>query len=73
MRPLEELVIGLLGELSASMAAGNVALEVTALDITLPVEARIGGPGLWVSAPRGVMRTGFVMPHGRMRLRCGSD
>ncbi|HEY9442253.1 MAG TPA: hypothetical protein VIQ25_03330 [Gemmatimonadales bacterium] len=72
MRPLEDLVIGLLGELSASMVAGEAALEVTALDISLPIEARIGGPGLWVSAPRGVMRTGFVMPHSRMRLRCAS-
>lgn len=73
MRPLEDLVIGLLGELSASMVAGEAALEVTALDISLPIEARIGGPGLWVSAPRGVMRTGFVMPHSRMRLHCASD
>jgi hypothetical protein len=73
VRPLEDLVIGLLGELSASMAAGEAALEVTALDISLPVEARIGSPGLWVSAPRGVMRTGFVMPHGRVQLRCRSE
>ena len=40
MRPLEDLVIGLLGELSASMVAGEAALEVTALDISLPIEAR---------------------------------
>jgi hypothetical protein len=73
VRPLDELVIGLLSDLSASMVGAGAALEVTGLDISLPVEARIGRPGLWVSPPRGVMRTGFVAPHGRMRLRCGSE
>lgn len=71
MRPLDELVIGLLGELSAGEIAGGLALAVTALEVSLPVEARIGGQGLLVSPPRGVMRTGFAVPHGRIRLRCG--
>ena len=71
MRPLEDVVIGLLGELSAGEIAGGLTLAVTTLDLTLPVEARIGGQGLWVSPPRGVMRTGFAVPHGRIRLRCG--
>jgi hypothetical protein len=67
------MVTGLLSDLSTGESGDGLAVAVTSLDLRLPVEVRISGRGLWVSPPRGVMRTGFMVPHGRIRIRCGAD
>jgi hypothetical protein len=58
----------------ASAGAGGpalgVAIEVTGVDLTLPIEAHIDRDGeLRASLPRGRMATGFRTPHGRLTAR----
>jgi hypothetical protein len=50
--------------------ATGMAIDVTELVIDLPVESRIGREAqLALSAPRGLMMTGFAPSHGRLRVR----
>ena len=73
MTRLEELV----GRLVESLAepelsdAGPTRMVVTALDLDVPVETRIGDDGaLLATLPRGLLATGFEPPVGRLRLHC---
>jgi hypothetical protein len=62
MQPFGELIVGLAGlvpERAGSPGEG-ILLRVGGLDLTLPVESRIGEGGeLFASMPRGRMATGF--------------
>ena len=50
--------------------ATGLAIDVTELVIEMPLESRIGREGqLALSAPRGLMTTGFGASHGRLRVR----
>ena len=72
MRPLDELVVEILGDLLSVGGQPGLMLAVTGLDVSLPVEVLIGANArLWLSPPRGVMRTGFEMPLGRVRMQYG--
>ena len=69
MSPLSDLVIELVEALVDSVGAPalGVALAITDIDVTLPLEARLGQGGeLRASLPRGRMATGFQVPHGRL-------
>ena len=45
-------------------------MQVTRVDVDLPVESRLGDDGaLEVSPPRGRLATGFDLPHARLRAR----
>lgn len=55
---------------SAGGPDDGLALGVTSIEITLPIEARITDDGALVaSAPRGRMATGFAIPHAHLRAR----
>jgi hypothetical protein len=55
---------------SAGGADEGVRLRVTSLDLDVPIESRIVGGGLLeASLPRGLMATGFDLPHGRVSAR----
>jgi hypothetical protein len=55
---------------SAGGADDGVRLRVTSLDVDLPIESRIVEDGrLEASLPRGLMATGFDVPHGRLSAR----
>jgi hypothetical protein len=64
----------LLTDLEAALPSGmqdaesSVSLGVSEIELTLPVESRIGRDGLALSAPRGRLATGFSVPHGRLRV-----
>jgi hypothetical protein len=48
----------------------GVAIHVTQVDVSLPVESRFAeGGSLEVSPPRGRLATGFDAPHARLRAR----
>ncbi|MFL5540756.1 MAG: hypothetical protein ACJ8J0_17320 [Longimicrobiaceae bacterium] len=52
----------------------GLGIEVTEVRMDLPVEARIvRGGELEMSLPRGMMRTGFGMPLGRLRMLLVSE
>ena len=47
----------------------GLGVEITEVRMDLPVEARIvRGGELEMSLPRGMLRTGFGMPLGRLRM-----
>ena len=72
MNPLGDLMIALLGALppTAGRADGGTTVTVTDLDLTVPIESRIGHQGvLHASLPRGQMTTGFAVPLGRLQVR----
>jgi len=52
----------------------GLGIEVTEVRMDLPVEARIvHGGAVEMSLPRGQLRTGFGVPHGRLRLLLVSE
>lgn len=64
---LTELVDSLLA--ARVGAAFEQGLAVTSVDLDLPIEHRVApGAKLELSLPRGVLSTGYVLPHGRLRL-----
>jgi hypothetical protein len=67
---IEELVEHLADAFAASPPAiDGLGIEVTEVRMDLPVEARIvRGGAVEMSLPRGMMATGFGLPHGRLRL-----
>ena len=68
MRPLEKLLI----ELGSSLGAADAAtgLRVTEARLDVPVESRLAGSGIVLTTlPRGLLATGFQMPHARLKLR----
>jgi hypothetical protein len=73
MNALDELVIHLV-DIFAGHAPDRSqgAVQVTSLDLDLPLEARFASDGkLLATLPRGLMATGFERPLGRLRLHCG--
>jgi hypothetical protein len=74
--PFGDLLIQLGSALGGGAGApeAGVAVDVTAVDLTLPIEAIIGAGGeLRASLPRGRMATGFQLPHGRVVARFGAQ
>jgi hypothetical protein len=73
VNPLGDLMIALLGALPPAAGhadGGATTVTVTDLDLTVPIESRIGHQGvLHASLPRGKMTTGFAVPLGRLQLR----
>lgn len=52
----------------------GLGIEVTEVRMDLPVEAKIvRGGEVEMSLPRGMLATGFGMPHGRLRLLLVSE
>lgn len=75
MRRVEHLLVDL-AEAFAVPAAGVPGLElaVDEVRLDLPVEARIvRGGAVEMSLPRGMLATGFSVPHGRLRLRLAGE
>jgi hypothetical protein len=72
VNPLGDLMVALVGALpsTAGEPGAGATITVTTLDLTVPIESRIGGQGvLHASLPRGVMDTGFRLPLGRLKMR----
>lgn len=69
MNGVDRLVLGLADGLPDDRDGDGVTITVAAVEVAVPVEARIDGDGLRASLPRGVMATGFSIPHGRMVAR----
>ncbi len=62
-------LVSLMPALVASTEA-QIALHTTALDLTVPIEARIvSGGDLQASLPRGLLSTGFDPPLGQVVAR----
>lgn len=69
---LADLVIAMVEAipLTSGSERDGAMVEVTGLDVTIPVEARLGARGeVEASAPRGLLATGFDLPHGRLSAR----
>ena len=75
MTRIEELVEHLADAFAASPpAVPGLGIEVTEVRMDLPVEARIvSGGAVEMSLPRGMMATGFGLPHGRLRILLVSE
>ncbi len=71
MTPIEQLVEELADAFGGSTPeVPGMAIEVTEVQVDLPVEAKIvGGGAVEMSLPRGQLATGWAMPHGRLRMR----
>lgn len=71
MRSFAELLIGLAEDLPLETGdpALGIVVEVTELDLEVPIEAHIGERGaLYASLPRGRFAAGLDVPHGRVRF-----
>lgn len=68
MRDFADFILGLEADLPVEHRERGVAVGVTGVELVLPVETRLGPSGLELTAPRGRMRTGFDVAHGRVRL-----
>jgi hypothetical protein len=71
MRPLHAVLLELVDAVPTAAVDpdSGESLGVTAIDLELPMEWRIGGgAGLDASLPRGRLATGFDPPLGRLRL-----
>lgn len=75
MTRVEELVEHLADAFGgATPEVPGIGIEVTEVRMDLPVEARIvRGGELEMSLPRGMMKTGFGLPLGRLRLLLVSE
>ena len=72
MLQLGDLLVQLISRMPAHVASSEalLALQTTALDLTVPIESRIVPDGeLQASLPRGLLRTGFDPPLGQMVAR----
>jgi hypothetical protein len=72
MPPLAELLVGLTSRIPIECRSpdAGVLVRVDQLDVSLPLEARIGaGAAVYGSAPRGRLATGFDPPLGRLTVR----
>jgi hypothetical protein len=72
MRPFGELLVALAGMVPARAGSrqAGLALRVSSLDLTLPIESRIEpGAELKASLPRGRLATGFDPPLGVLSAR----
>lgn len=69
MIPLEELVLALVTDLPLGAGQESVAVHVTGVEVSVPVEQRIAPDGQFrVSLPRGRWRSGFSLPHARISM-----
>lgn len=69
MTTLDDLLVDLLASLTtgAGGADDGVAIEITHARLDLPVESSLAGDGRCLaSLPRGLTKTGFDLPHGRL-------
>ena len=68
MTSLDDLLVDLLGSLTTGAGGrDDGAIEVTHADFDLPVESRLAPDGRCLaSLPRGLTKTGFDLPHGRL-------
>lgn len=76
MRRLEDLILALAAGLPAEEggAAAGVRVEVTSVDLTVPIETQVAGDGLvQASLPRGQLATGYDVAHSRMAVRFDRD
>lgn len=72
MNDLGALLLDLVGSMpdDAGSPEDGVVVAVDALDVALPVEARIGAAGeLMARLPLGRLHTGFETPLARLRAR----
>jgi hypothetical protein len=72
LSPLGAFLADLAGPLVSGAGSPDegARLRVTTLDLDLPIESRIVSGGvLQASLPRGLMATGFDLPHGRISAR----
>ncbi len=54
--------------------APGLGLSVAEVTLDLPIEARIVRAGeVEMSLPRGMLATGFGLPHGRLRMRLAEE
>jgi len=68
---LEDILVELLDAVPSGVggAEDGIRVEVDAIELAIPVEARLGHDGrLLVSAPRGQIATGFDLPHGALAI-----
>lgn len=75
MTNLDDLLVDLLDSLTtgAGGADDGVAIEVTYASLDLPVESSLGADGRCLaSLPRGMTKTGFDLPHGRLVVHIGA-
>lgn len=73
MTRIEHLLQHLVSAFSerASGRAAQAGLIVSELQLDLPVEARFAEDGdVLMTLPRGLLATGFSLPHGRLRVTC---
>lgn len=74
MSSLEDLLAGLLdavvpGAGDASAGGAGIRVEVEAIELALPIEARLAPGGQFLAgAPRGQLATGFDLPHGELAV-----
>jgi hypothetical protein len=69
---LEDLILALAEGMPDDVGGpqAGVRVEVTSVDLTIPVETHVGGDGLVrASLPRGRLATGHDVGHSRMTLR----
>ena len=69
MMPLDDLLVDLFEALTpgALSADAPVTIAVTSADVDLPVESSLSADGRCLaSVPRGLIKTGFDPPHGRL-------
>ena len=72
MTPFAAFIQAMVEDLPQVVGSAEAGLRVvvTTIDLTLPIESRIGADGtLHASLPRGSMATGFVLPLGRVSAR----
>ena len=71
MRAADDFLVDLVDSLlqGSARSVAEQGLSVTSIDLDLPIEHRVSREaGLELSLPRGVLDTGFLLPHGRLRL-----
>lgn len=75
MTRIEELIDQLAEAFAvAPPEAPGLGIVVSEVSLDLPVEARIvRGGAVEMSLPRGMLSTGFSLPHGRLRLRFAEE
>lgn len=68
MNAVEELIVDLFASLptDAGGESVGVAVAVTELALTIPIESRVAGAGLYATLPRSRMITGFEPQYGRL-------
>ena len=74
MTTLDDLIVDLLATLAigSAVAPDGTTLTVTSADLDVPVESTLAPDGRCLATiPRGLTKTGFDPPLGRLVLRVG--